>query len=60
MERPFADDDWFAVSAGIAGPITYRRQAAVHRDDADADRFTTTPPTAPYGRSEPPTDPASG
>lgn len=38
----------------------HRRQAGVHRDDADADRFTATPQAAPNGRPEPPAGPASG
>jgi hypothetical protein len=37
----------------------HRRQAGVHRNDADADRFPTTPQAAPDGRPDPPAGPAS-
>ena len=38
----------------------HRRQAGVHRDDADADRSTALPQAAPDDRPEPPAGPASG
>jgi hypothetical protein len=38
----------------------YRRQADVHRDDADVDRFLITPQAAPGGRPDPPAGPACG